>query len=174
MALPEHKKQFLGAVGFQSSEIAAIEETLAKLASKAKQDGLRSKEETPAVVEPEKNGQEEKPVVAQQPDVDTQLKEATAMLVKALEPVIEPLRAELAALKAEVESMKVKESLTPAASLLSSKSILNQDGEHVVTGKGDKTPKENNSDKDKRAAAVTGIPFLDNIIALNEQRTVGG
>lgn len=168
--LPDHKKQFLSAVGYTSEELAQIDEAMAAMAAKAKQQGIRSKEAS--VAEPPAQPAEE-PVQEQQPDKEAQVKEAQAMLVKALEPVLAPINAALATLQAEVVALKQQSNtpLTPAASALAAKSITQQqEGAHVLSGKGDKGPKENNSDKEAQAHSVTDINFLDNLIALNQQR----
>lgn len=178
MALPDHKKQFMMQVGFQADEIAAVEEVMAQKALSAQSEGLRSKEApqpvavtTTVVTQPTPQPQPQ-----QQPvDVEAQLKEAQTFLLKALEPILAPLTAEVSSLRNELTQLKQQgESLTPAASALAAKSIQNQEGAHLLAGRQpDKTPKENNSDKEGPTAAsvlggqTLGVPFLDNILALN-------
>lgn len=179
--LPQHKKEFLEAVGYKPEEIAAVEETMRALAQKAQAQGIRSKEapqppaQLPAVQQPETE-EEKKPDAEQESktvDVDAQLKQAEQFIVKALEPILQPLNAEIVALKAEILALKQQGSnLTPAASVLAAKSITQQEGEHVLkAGERLGGPKENNSDKERNPEmSATGIPFLDNIMALNQQR----
>lgn len=170
--LPEHKKQFLTAVGFTGDEIAAVETTMSTLSKEAQGAGLRSKEvaqpETVAVTPtPQPEPQ------PQQPSVDAQMAQAQQIIVKAMEPFLAQFTAELASLKEAVSQLQQQQvSNTPAASL-AAKSITQQPGDHVISGRGPTGPKENNADKEAAQAvnSVTGIPFLDNIIALNGQRS---
>lgn len=194
MQLPEHKKQFLKAVNFQEDEIAAIEATMAQMASKAQADGIKSKDAEvvvtvsttpapvattePVVVQPaavEDKKPEEEPQPEQPDTAEAQLKQAQEFIVKALEPVIAPLQAEILALKNELTAYKQQpqgDPLTPAASLVA-KSITQQTGDHVVSGQlkgGDRGPKENLDKEGPPVQSVTGITFLDNLIALNQHR----
>lgn len=181
MAFTDAKKQFLKAVDMTDAEIAAVEEVMAKKAKSAQDEGLHSREQQPVVVV--NNAQTvpaQEPQPQQQPvvDVETQLKQAQEFIVKALEPYLAPLIARLTALEAEQAALKQAAAATPAAS--SAASILDKEGAHQINGRGDKGPKENNSDKEGQATpAITGVPFVDNLISLNnhaaEQRyKVGG
>src|SRR5688572_1243232 len=132
MAFTDAKKQFLLAVDFQEDEIAAVEEFMAQKARTAQSEGLRSKEHTtpqPAVQNPAPT-QTQEPQPQQQPvDVDAQqkLKEAQDFILKALEPILAPLTAKIESLETQFAQLKQQgESLTPAASALAAKSIIQQ------------------------------------------------
>lgn len=177
MALPNHKKEFLKAVQFTDQEIAAIDQTMDNLAAKAKQEGIVSKEASapadqtppaavppaPVAAEEPKKPEEQQPVVSP----EDQVKEAQALLVKALEPILAPLTQRLDALDARLAQVETPASLTPAAAL-AAKSITNQPGGHVVKGRNPETgPVE--TKETEEAPTVTGIKFVDRIIALNQQ-----
>lgn len=179
MTLPSHKKEFLAAVGYTSEEIAAVETTMAQMAQKAQQQGVRSKEVTEAapaapaepVTPAAPAAQEPVQKEPQAPEGEDQLKQATELMTKALEPILAPLTAKIATLESQLAALQAQgtTSLTPAASgTIVAKSIAQQPGEHVLSGRSpDKGPKENNSDKEGPQASLTGIPLLDNILAAN-------
>lgn len=184
MAFSDAKKQFLKAVDMTDDEIALVEQVMANKANSAQGEGLRSKEQQPVVVvNTVQPVPAQEPQPQQQPVVDTeaQLKQAQEFIVKALEPYLLPLVSRLTAIEADLTAIKQQgASLTPAASAAAA-SILNKEGDHLIAGRSDKGPKENNSDKEAQQAAakVTGVPFIDNLISLNqhaaEQRyQVGG
>lgn len=178
MALPDHKKQFLNAVGFDATEIAAVEEVMANKSRLAQDEGLHSREQQQPVVVVNTAPQTvpaQEPQPQQQPVVDqeAQLKQAQEFIVKALEPYLAPLSARLMAIEADLTALKQATAASPAAS-----SIINKEGDHVIAGRSDKGPKENNSDKEQ-TVKVTGVPFIDNLISLNQhavdqQYQVGG
>lgn len=161
---PDHKKQFLKAVNFSEVEIAGIEGYMDMMAQKAVDEQLHSREQQqPTVAQPQ---------TQQQPvDSEAQVKQAQEFIVKALEPIMTTLNTRLSALEEGLAQLKQQgESLTPAASALAAKSIIQQQGDHVIKGRGDQGPKENNSDKEaqQQVQSVTGVPFLDNLLALND------
>ena len=161
---PDHKKQFLKAVNFSEAEIAGIEGYMDVMAQKAKDEDLHSREQhQPSAAQPQ---------TQQQPvDPEAQLKQAQEFLLKAFEPVMATLNTRLSALEEGLTKVQQQgESLTPAASALAAKSIIQQQGDHVIKGRGDQGPKENNSDKEaqEQVQSVTGVPFLDNLLALND------
>lgn len=182
MAFPDHKKQFLKAVGFAPEEIAAVEETFDGMAARAKEQNLRSKEqgggEEVAQETAAQSAPTEQPVTVT--TAEDQLKQAQDFLVKAFEPIMSQVNARISTLESAITAMQQQQTVsnTPAASL-AAKSITQQSGDHVLKGRlPDQTPKENNADKEGAPASnVTGVPFLDNLIALNQQsnnRQVGG
>lgn len=178
--LPQHKKDFLRAVQFTEDEIAAVESAMSQQASKAQGEGLRSKETQQAQPEPvatpvAQPTPEPQPQAQPTDGVDAQAEAAKAFIVKALEPLFQSITAEINTLKQTVAAMQQQQvSSTPAASL-AAKSIAQQPGEHVLSGRGPQGPKENNADKEagQAIASVTGVPFIDNIIAINSAKQNG-
>jgi hypothetical protein len=177
MGLPADKKAYLKTVGLSDERILALEKELEDKAGLAKEAGLASKEGEPAPEAPKAPASEPKPdekltPQGEQPTADAPIPLTAEAIAGAVTAVLEPFSARLGAVEAAVSKEKAKDEQrivekaadTPAASLaalvMRNLSVRGQEAAKLAPDFKVVTPVES-----KEASQVTGIPWLDKVIA---------
>lgn len=176
MALTDNQKEFLASVGFDDSEVAALDGNVKNMAAAA--EGREFKETTtepetePSTPEPvqqtDESTDENLPIVDLQKEIADALIEVIGpitSMIKAQNKAIADMQSTIAELKAsDKEKVAKAAASTPQLSLkeLVAQALIGQSNEAVIDGRSSLA-----KDKPREApvANVTGIPFLDKMMA---------